>query len=198
MESGYHHGALREALVSAAIALLDEGSPLSLRAVARRAGVSHAAPYHHFSDRRALVAAVAEEGLVRLRSCLARAGEVYSEEPGRRLLEVGVAYVRFALEHRPLFRLIFSSELSNREGLPELQAAYAGTWQMLTEMAGELRGPGNDPDSLASFALRGWAMVHGLANLLLDDQVPGVRTVDDAERVARRILLAGAPAAERR
>lgn len=110
---------------------------------------------------------------------------------------MGVAYVRFALGHRPLFRLIFSSELSNREGLPELQQAYAGTWQMLMEMAGEVRGPGEDPESVASFALRGWSMVHGLANLLLDDQVPGVATIDEAERVTRRILLAGAPSAER-
>src|SRR5688500_9283866 len=91
----YHHGDLRRALVDSALEILEEGGELSLRAVARRAGVSHTAPYHHFRDRRRLVAAVATEGLLALRDALAGAGS--PGEPLSRLLECGVAYVRFAV-----------------------------------------------------------------------------------------------------
>jgi AcrR family transcriptional regulator len=190
MEDGYHHGALREALVGAALELLREEQPLSLRAVARRAGVSHAAPYHHFADRRALVGAVAREGLRGLRSAVL-AGAEGEEDPGRQLLAAGVGYVRFALENRPLFRLMFSAELANREDLPELREAHRELRSALLEMAGRRLGPDTEADEVGFWVLRGWSSVHGLANLILDNQVPGVTTVEEAERLTRRMLLAG-------
>jgi AcrR family transcriptional regulator len=138
-EQTYHHGALRRALLDAALATLEEGGEISLRAVARRAGVSHAAPYHHFTDRKALVAALAREGLASLVQALESAGRQV-EDPRLELLEIGVAYVRFSTENRALFRLMFSAELADREGLPELQAAYAGAYEVVAGRVRELLG----------------------------------------------------------
>jgi AcrR family transcriptional regulator len=192
MEDSYHHGALREALLEAALETLRQGEPLTLRGVARRAGVSHAAPYHHFADRRALLAGVAREGMVALRERVTSAALV-EEEPRRQLLAAGVAYVRFALEQPALFRLIFSAELAERDDLPELQEAFLEVRRTLLDMSGRLLN-GADPEDVRLWALRGWSTVHGLAKLILDNQVAGVRSVEDAERVTRQVLLAGVPA----
>ena len=191
-DSSYHHGALRSALLDAALAMVEEGKDLTLRGVARRAGVSHAAPYHHFADRRALVAGLAEEGLARLRESLAAAALEHETDPGRSVLEIGVAYVRFALANPSLFRLIFSPELADREGLPALEAAYAETWRGVKEMAHGVLGEDSEPETVTLWGLRGWSMVHGLANLILDRQVPGISSPEEGERIARRMLIAGA------
>jgi AcrR family transcriptional regulator len=100
----YHHGNLRAALIEAALSLLAEGGPavLSLREVARRAGVSHAAPYRHFDDRAALLSALAEHAFVELEQRL-----VASD---RSLEALGRAYLEFALDHPERFRLMFDGE----------------------------------------------------------------------------------------
>jgi AcrR family transcriptional regulator len=193
MEDSYHHGALRQALVAAALELLEEGQALSLRAVARRAGVSHAAPYHHFADRRALLAAVAAEGMALLREAVLVRASGSGQDAGARLLAAGAAYVRFALQRQAIFRLIFSAELASREGLPELKESYASVRGMLFDLTAGFLGPDADDDEVRVWALRGWSLVHGLANLILDEQVPGVRTPADVERVTRKVLLAGLP-----
>src|ERR1700716_351231 len=104
----YHHGNLRPALVRAAMELLEEGgeAALSLRAVARRAGVSPAAPYRHFPDREALVSAVAAQGYRELAERLAAAHPAPATPED--LADVAVAYVQFALAHPALFRAMFS------------------------------------------------------------------------------------------
>ena len=183
----YHHGDLRRALVAAALELLEEGEELSLRAVARRAGVSHTAPYHHFRDRRALVAAVAQEGLLALRDALAEAGE--GLDPQGRLLESGVAYVRFAVSNPTRFRLMFSAELADRSELPELQAASEAAYGELLANVRRLKGEGAREEEIRTRALGAWSTVHGLSMLLLDRQVPGAE-VDEAgaARVARQVL----------
>src|SRR5829696_6591713 len=130
MVDSYHHGDLRRALIDATLELLEEGEEPSLRAVARRAGVSHTAPYHYFADRRNLVAAVAEEGLVAFREALERGASKAVGPPGR-LLEAGVAYVRFAVENPARFRLMFSAALAERSELPGLQEAYSSAYGVL-------------------------------------------------------------------
>lgn len=194
MTDSYHHGALRDALVQAALGILEEGEELSLRGVARRAGVSHAAPYHHFADRRALLAAVAAEGLVRLRSEIAGLLAEGHLDGGDRMVELGVGYVRFALNNPHLFRLIFSAELSDRAALPDLQESFDISTEMLHQLVARASGE-TDPVEIRYLSLRAWATAHGLANLLLDQQILGVLSNDDAEGIARRVFLTSLGAA---
>ena len=114
-EEPYHHGDLRQALLDAAIdLLLNQGlAPLTLRAVARHAGVSQAAPYHHFKDRGALLAAVAEEGFKFLAGSLQIAAKK-ARNPRDRLEALSRAYVKFALTNRPHFLVMFSAHLWHR------------------------------------------------------------------------------------
>ena len=164
--STYHHGDLRPALLRAASRLLEKEGPaaLSLRDLARRAGVSHNAPYRHFPDREALLAALAADGFRRLGEALAGAS--------RR--EMGEAYVRFALEHPQLFRLMFGGHLSfSRHGALERAAAspYHG-------LVAAFRAEPSiaDPEKAAAAA---WSLVHGLSHLLLDGHFPS-RAADRA------------------
>jgi AcrR family transcriptional regulator len=141
--STYHHGDLRSAVLTAAAKMIEkEGlSGLSVRAAARRAGVSHNAPYRHFPNRDALLAALAADGFKQLAIAL----------EGRTGKELGEAYVRFALDHPQRFRLMFGSRLSRPELLATFEGAFAG-------MGSEARFA----------AAAGWSLVHGLAQLVLD------------------------------
>ncbi|MCD6044403.1 MAG: transcriptional regulator, TetR family [Burkholderiales bacterium] len=153
--STYHHGDLRAALLRAAGALLEEQglAGLSLREAARRAGVSHNAPYRHFSDRDALLAALAASGFRML-------GEEMAGKGGR---ERGEAYVRFALAHPNRFRLMFGGQVAIGR-YAELRAAATSTYEGLVAA---FRGQGDiaNPETAAAAA---WALTHGLAHLLLD------------------------------
>ena len=153
--STYHHGDLRTAVLrSAGKALEKEGvAALSLREVARRAGVSHNAPYRHFPDRDALLAALAAEGFERL-------AERLVANQGR---EMGAAYVRFALEHPQRFRLMFGGLLELQKH-PELARASAGAYSALVE-AMRTQKEISDPETAGAAA---WSLVHGLSHLLLD------------------------------
>src|SRR5262245_57949686 len=119
-EKPYHHGNLKAELLAAASALLDEGGAgaVSLRAAARRAGVSATAPYRHFADKEVLLAAVAAEGFRAFGAALTAAAS--NPTP---LAAMGLAYVRFALAHRGLFRLMFGPGIPDRDRHPELAAA---------------------------------------------------------------------------
>jgi AcrR family transcriptional regulator len=168
----YHHGDLRHALLKAATDIVrTRGLPeLSLRAVARKARVSHAAPYHHFPDRTALVAAVAEQGFVGLK----RSMDAQLRGLGNardRLEAAGVGYVLFAVRNPTHFRLMFSAEFEDKSRFPELGAAARAAHGVLTQLATECQAAGlvraGDPH-LISLAM--WAIVHGLAILLIDRQ----------------------------
>ena len=150
--STYHHGDLRATLLRAAGKALEKDGlgGLSLRAAARRAGVSHNAPYRHFPDREALLAALAAEGFALLAQ----------EMHGQTGQAMGEAYVRFALEHPERFRLMFGGALPIGR-YAELRAAAERTYQALVEALKEVPRP-----TLAAAAA--WSLVHGLAQLLLD------------------------------
>ncbi|HYW04788.1 MAG TPA: TetR/AcrR family transcriptional regulator [Gammaproteobacteria bacterium] len=170
---GYHHGDLRRALLGAALDLLARKGPaaLSLREVARRVGVSHAAPYRHFADRDALVAAVAQEGFEELARAMGAAVSGPAA-PLDRMRAMGHAYVRFALERPAHFRVMFSMDADAREAYPALARAADNTYdRLLAEVrAGQRAGivRDTDPEALADTV---WAAVHGLAVLLLDGQL---------------------------
>jgi len=161
----YHHGDLRAACLRAARELLEEdgSAALSMRAVARRAGVSPTAPYRHYADREALVSAVAAEGYRELTESLAAADPAPSTPDG--LAAVAVAYVRFALEHPALFRAMFAEPCD-----PSSEERVAATAAISAYVRDIVRAafPGVDPEALSTTV---WALVHGLAFLHLDGKL---------------------------
>jgi AcrR family transcriptional regulator len=187
-KAAYHHGDLRRALIAAARAILEaDGLPaLSLRAVARRAGVSQAAPYHHFPDRDALLAALGAEGFDALDRAMRQkmAGLV---DPGQRLIASGVGYVAFATENPALFQIMFGATMRGVGAHPEHSAAgaraYATLEQAVQATLGERVGEGR---ATALACLRAWALAHGLAKLLVERGLDlaryGARDVDELAR----------------
>ncbi|MFB6895625.1 TetR/AcrR family transcriptional regulator [Streptomyces hydrogenans] len=164
--STYHHGDLRAACLRAARELLEEdgSAGLSLRAVARRAGVSATAPYRHYADREALVSAVAAEGYRELAEHLSAAHPAPSTPDD--LAAVAVAYVQFALAHPPLFRAMFAEPCD-----PTSEERVAATEAISEYVRGIVRDafPGaEDTDALSTTV---WALVHGLAFLHLDGKL---------------------------
>ncbi|AKC37613.1 transcriptional regulator [Mycolicibacterium phlei] len=176
----YHHGDLPSALLRAAMELLEENgaNELSLRAAARRAGVSTAAPYRHFADRTALVSAVAAIGYQQLATQLASA----SAEPSTLddFAAVAVAYVQFALDRPGLFRVMFAEPCDPNS--PERTAAAAAIGEYLQSIV-EKTFPASDPEAAANAM---WALVHGLAFLHLD----GKFETQPAEAVEQRVRAA--------
>lgn len=185
--STYHHGELRAALVAAGLAILQEsGDPasLSLREAARRAGVSAMAPYRHFPDKDALLAAIATVGFERMREALSEADR--APEPMEALIGQGVAYVAFARANAALFRLMFSTGPSARPGA--LAEASGAAYAVMSERVASLVPPGE----VADRALQCWATAHGIAALGIDGQLGPSAT--DLPRLADRILrLCGMP-----
>jgi AcrR family transcriptional regulator len=164
------------------MASIDERGPaaLSLRDLARRAGVSHAAPAHHFRDKAGLLTAVATEGFLMLAAALqaadARAG---------RFLDVGAAYVRFAVEQRPYFEVMYRPELYHRDD-PALVAARQAAGAFLYPRAAEITGSEPHSAEALSAAVAAWSLVHGLATLWLNGNLPPALG-DDPEAVARTV-----------
>ncbi|MFF6834353.1 MULTISPECIES: WHG domain-containing protein [unclassified Streptomyces] len=189
--STYHHGDLRAACLRAARELLEEdgSAGLSLRAVARRAGVSATAPYRHYADREALVSAVAAEGYRELAEHLTAAHPAPSTPDD--LAAVAVAYVRFALEHPALFRAMFAEPCD-----PTSEERVAATAAISEYVRGIVRDafPGvEDTDALATTV---WALVHGLAFLHLDGKLDTStpEAVADQVRTSVFALFAVSPA----
>jgi AcrR family transcriptional regulator len=166
---GYHHGDLRRALLEASLTLVEESGigALSLREVARKAGVSHNAPYHHFKDRGSLLAALTEEGFAQLAAEMA-AARAAAPDARARVQACGLAYVRFALKSAARFKLMFRPELTD-SGEAALPRASTGPLEVLTGAIGEAQqaglAPAGDPMPLV---LTCWSAVHGLASLWLD------------------------------
>lgn len=186
--SSYHHGDLRRALLAAARRLIQRSGAgrVSLRAIAREAGVSHAAPYHHFADRDALLAALAATGFDALREAMERRSEGALDQPFRSLQEAGVAYVRFAMENPELYRLMFSGPLTDRARYPELQRAADDAFGVLQRLLGSAGGTRAAKASRA-VPLTAWSTVHGLAMLLIDGRLEEETAASDSDEIAREV-----------
>jgi len=182
--------ALARDLLRAAAALVAERGPqgFSLREVARRARVSEAAPYWHFSSREALLAAVAEQGFVGLAAAM-RKVRARVRDRRRRLQALGVAYVRFALAHPSHLRIMFGPEISDKAAHPALHAASEEAFGLLVAAIAEAQRGGHvRAGDARELAVATWALVHGLSALLVDRQLrEHVRTRADAERLAARV-----------
>ena len=194
----YHHGDLRRGLIEAAAALLgeDQNWNFSLREVARRAGVSHNAPYNHFADKHDLLAAIATAGFQELREHMLTAIDGI-DNPKTALIKSGIAYVSFGLENPARYRLMFGSALTPSPGARSslLETAAAGSRTVLGEIilrgarAGLFAASPRKREELEIAILAAWSTVHGLTMLLLDGLAGTVvpKTHNVAEKVARAV-----------
>jgi AcrR family transcriptional regulator len=183
----YHHGDLRDALVRAALEILEDSTvtEVSVRAAARRAGVSTGAPYRHFADRDALLSAVAAVGYREL------AGALVAAHPAPRtaddLADIAVAYVQFALTRPGLFRVMFAEGCDRTD--PDRVAAVAATTEYVKAIAQQVV-PTVDSEPLATAM---WALVHGLAFLHMDGKFDSSSAAAVAHRVRTAVSAIVAP-----
>ncbi len=192
----YHHGDLRRALLDAALQLIDEKGlkAFTTRALARRLGVSHAAPAHHFHDREALLAEVAADGFGAFAEALETAARIEAD-PGSRLLAIARVYVRFALGHPSHLRVMFGRDPSTKRRpeerlVRESERAYRVLADTVEALAATARG---DPGPVDELAFESWSLVHGMTILWLDGPArsfpggqAGLETI--VERALRRII----------
>lgn len=189
----YQHGDLREALIDAGVKLLMEGGAdkLSLRGAAQLAGVSHAAPYRHYRDKNALIAAIAERGFRMLTAAMRQElSESGARKAGRKLVALAVGYVRFGTQHPAYLQLIFGgARLGEADMPPELAEAGAEAYSVLRDVvaagisAGELRRAETDEVALAC-----WSLVHGLSMLMIHGAVPKPETLQLEAALTERLV----------
>lgn len=179
LNSPYHHGNLRQALLEAALIILEkEGEAgLGLRDLARAVGVSAAAPYRHFDSRAALLEALAVTGFQRFSAAMEA---VASSNPADPMAAMGKTYVLFALSNANLFRLMFSPQLK-KDGRPGLRMAADAAFDTLRHVVS------GDMQTGRIKALAAWAKVHGLSILLLDGQI-ALRAGEDTEALIAEII----------
>jgi AcrR family transcriptional regulator len=191
-EKPYHHGDLRAALLAAAEAELTEKGVegFSLRSVAKRAGVSHAAPAHHFGDTNGLLTALAAEGFTRFQDTL-DAREVGASDARERAVRAGLGYLEFAQARPALFRLIFSSARPDFASA-DLIAASGRAYDHLVGLVTVLGGGETDVIAL-------WATSHGIADLSAGHKMRTLQGKSPEERDAmlRAVLLRCLPASDR-
>ena len=196
----YHHGDLREALLDAAEALLAQrgAEALSLRDVARGAGVSHAAPYHHFAGLPELLAALAERSFQQLGAAMQAGVDAHPADARDQLLAIAAAYVDFARRRPARFRLMFGPVLASRSRNPGLDRAAEASFRVLLDAATRF-----DASAGPLIALTGWSLAHGLSHLSLDGAFAGLPLPgplpEPAEllRLMSGMVLAPRPASQR-
>src|SRR4029453_968874 len=176
----YHHGDLPRVLLDAAVEAIGEVGPaaISLRDLARRAGVSPPPPPHPFGDKAGLLPAVAADGFQRLAATLR---DAYRETGS--FLEVGVAYVRFAVIHRAHFEVMFRPELYRTDNPDLVRAREAARSLLYPPAAAAANGPGGDEMRAAVAA---WSLAHGLVTLWLNRNLPP-QLGDDPEQITREV-----------
>jgi AcrR family transcriptional regulator len=184
----YHHGDLKRALTEAALALVKEKGPkgFTLREVARRAGVSTAAPYRHFTDKAQLLAAVATLGFVQLHETL-RATAAETADLTQQVLDMGRAYVRWAVTHPDYYQVMFGTELDKRD--PDLLTAGSRAFDDLLDAIVRCQQarllPDGDPREVAGPT---WSLLHGVASLTIGRDLEHVGIDEDPQALAERAL----------
>jgi AcrR family transcriptional regulator len=175
-QDSYHHGDLKSALIEAGVAMLtQEGiEGLNLRKLARQIGVSHNAPYMHFADKQALIAAIAQQGFLLLSKTIEEALQARREAAlEEQLMGVGHAYVRFALAH-PSHLMVMFGDFS-QDNYPDLMKASHGTFKQLVDLMANNKSvlPSQSP---AQLAMLFWVNLHGLSVLLISNKIPDYAT----------------------
>lgn len=188
----YHHGDLKRALTHAALSLVAERGPkgFTLTEAARRAGVSAAAPYRHFADKAHLLATVAEQGFLELHTALTTTAADAASDPAARLISIGRAYVRWAVDHPDHYRVMFGAD-NDKAQHPSLAVAAGQAFGDLLDVitlcqaAGKLRG--QEPGQVAGPL---WSLVHGIASLAIDGELRNVGIDQDPEDMVADALSA--------
>jgi AcrR family transcriptional regulator len=183
-KKSYHHGDLLQALIDAALDLVAEKdvTNVSLREIARRVGVSHTAPYRHFADKEALLAAVAQEGFQRFKQAIEAAIQSVAD-PGEQLEMGCLTYIRYAVKHPSRYRIMFGAyganpEKADRAMVETAKQAYLPLADAIArgQTLGIFRA--GNPEQMAQTV---WALMHGLAMLLIGGQLADS---DDGEAIA--------------
>jgi AcrR family transcriptional regulator len=187
----YHHGDLKRALTAAALGLVQEKGPkgFTLREVARRAGVSAAAPYRHFADRAQLLAAVATLGFEQLHETLSAAAAA-ATDLNQQVLDMGRVYVRWAVTHPDYYQVMFGTELDKSDS-PELITAGARAFDDLLDTIARCQDAdllsAGDPRKIAGPI---WSLLHGVATLTIGGDLKHVGIHQDPQALAERALRA--------
>ena len=172
--TNYHHGDLKNALIQAGVKILArEGvSGLSLRKVAKQAGVSHAAPYSHFADKQALIAAISTEGFKQLHVQIEEIISAKQNNPAALLVETAWAYMQFALNEPDRFKLMFSSVLEKEKEYPDYVQYSQQNFSQIVEIVKICQAEKilrTDSPELTTVSV--WSAVHGLIMLILEGQI---------------------------
>jgi AcrR family transcriptional regulator len=186
--SPYHHGSLRVALIQASLQLIArEGiAALTLRKVAKMAGVTHAAPYAHFTDKEDLIAALKEEGFTELRKRIQQVMESGEANEREVLAKSAAAYVQFALAHPAMFQVMFRNPLES--GRPETSSRFVQPGQdvfAMLESAFQRTLVKKNESKLTS--LMGWAMIHGLVSLRIDGPLSHIVPESEPEKAFQNL-----------
>lgn len=197
-KGAYHHGDLRNSLLAAAVPLLAQKgvTALSLREVAKAAGVSHAAPQRHFRNKAALIEALAAQGFRRLQTDNEKAQAKYPDDPARQLVEAGMAYLFFAIEKPAIVHLMFGGVISLDDCGVELKQAADDSFQSLVRIVagGQKAGIYRKGDTV-DLTLTAWSTVYGLSLMitagLLRQRVKNRSQVKKLGETIADILLSG-------
>jgi AcrR family transcriptional regulator len=184
----YHHGDLRAALIQAALQLIAVHGVkgLALSDAAHLAGVSVAAPYRHFKDKDALLVEIAEQGFVMFRDALAHAAQSHPQDKVERLVEMGIAYVEFALEHRSHFKVMWEGGICKANHPRLEQTAYEAS-RLLENAAADLL-PGARAAAKQALICTAWSVVHGYAALTLEGELDVVAAEQTGQNLLRQSL----------